>query len=111
MSKTDEDTIRGLVNLVSEPVLIVIPNQMIGDEEMVRIFKTLEDILLKIEDKLGIEFDILIESAVYFGGYNEMSDLVSEQRDDSSAVPEGVVFGETDEEVQEQNEDNNTASE
>ena len=83
---TNEDTIRSLISSVSEPVLIVIPQQAMPDEEMIRIFKTMEDLLTKVEEKLGIEFDVLVESAVYFGGYNEMSDQANEQKEEETPV-------------------------
>lgn len=79
---TDDDTILSLIRSISEPVFVIVPNQTLPDEDLIRIFKSLEDILTKIEEKTKVKFDILIESAVYFGGYDEMSDIAEEQKED-----------------------------
>lgn len=86
---TDEDTVLSIVRSISEPVFVIVPNKIMIDEDMVRIFKSLEEVLTKIEDKAKVKFDILVESAVYFGGYNEMSDIANEQKED---LGDGVPF-------------------
>lgn len=80
MAKTHIDTIRNLVNSVSEPVFIIIPNKELEKEELVKLFETLEDVLIKVEAKLGCEFDVMVENSMYFGGYSEMSDVIAEDR-------------------------------
>lgn len=94
---TDEDTIRALITSISDPVFVIIPEREIDEEDSVRIFQALEDVLTKIEEKVGSEFDVMIESSVYFGGYREMSDLAQEQKDDvedeieRARIPEGTL--------------------
>ena len=68
---TDDFTISNLINAISEPVFVIIPSKLLPDEDLVRIFNSLEEILTKIEEKTKVKFDILIESAEYFGGYDE----------------------------------------
>jgi hypothetical protein len=85
---TDEDTILSLIRAISEPVFVIVPNAVMPDEDMVRIFKALEEVLTKIEEKAKVKFDVLVESAVYFGGYNEMSEIASEQRED---LGDGII--------------------
>jgi len=81
MAKTDDDTIRALINSVSEPVFIIIPDHELEDEQFIKLFQTLEDVLTKIETKVECEFDVMVETADYFGGYAEMSNLFQEEKD------------------------------
>ena len=80
MSQTDESIIQGLVKSVSEPVFVIIPNKDMGDEGYVRLFKTLEEVLSKIEGKTGAEFDILVDCASVYGGYNALQEELVDQR-------------------------------
>lgn len=80
MAKTDSDIIRSLVSAVSEPVFIVIPNRELEDEQLVKLFEMLEEVLTKVETKIECEFDVMVESAIYFGGYTEMADVITEDK-------------------------------
>jgi len=75
----DPDIVRGLINAIDEPVFIVVPNSEMDDDEYIKLFQTLESVLERIEKRLNVDFDVLIESAIYFGGYREMSNLADEQ--------------------------------
>ena len=81
MAETDEGVIRGLIGSVSEPVFVIIPNRELEDENLVKLFQTLEEVLTKIEAKTECEFDIMVESAGYFGGYAEMVDVLNEDKE------------------------------
>jgi len=80
MGITDEDVVKGLIRSVTEPVLIIIPNVEMSEDDYVKLFNTLEEVLLKIEKKVGAEFDILIDSASAFGGYKVLADEADEQK-------------------------------
>lgn len=76
----EESIILAMINSVSEPIYVIVPKQTMSDEDMVRLFKAFEGILDKIGEKTDMEFDILVESATYFGGYNDLSEAAEQQR-------------------------------
>ena len=78
----NSDMALSIIRSVSDPVFIIVPSHIMSDEDLVRIFQSLEEILSKIEEKTDVKFDILIESAEYFGGYGEMQDIADEQKED-----------------------------
>ena len=82
MSKTDEDTIIGLIRSVPDPVFIVIPNLELDGEELVKLYQSIETFLQKIEEKTEMEFEVMIESAEYFGGYQGAVEAVDEQKEE-----------------------------
>lgn len=88
MAATDDDTIRGLVRAISDPVFIVIPGATMSDDDFVKLFQSIESLLMKIEEKTEVEFDVMVESAVYFGGYSDMADMVMEQKAEAEAEVE-----------------------
>ncbi len=89
---TDEGAVFGLVNSVSDPIFVVIPKQQMEPDELARLFQSMEIVLEKIEEKVGHGFDILVESATYFGGYEDMHESSEEQKaefEEESQTEEG----------------------
>ena len=65
----DSDTVAALINSVAEPVFVIVPNEIMEDEDLIKLFRTIESLLLKIEEKTDVTFDLLVEDAGGYGGY------------------------------------------
>ena len=77
---TEEVVVRAMLGSVDNPVFTIIPSAEMGDEGYVKLYRVLEEVLLKIEDKADVEFDIMIDSADSYGGYNTLLQEVEDQR-------------------------------
>lgn len=107
----EESIILAMINSVSEPIYVIVPKQTMSDEDMVRLFQAFEGILDKIEEKTNMEFDILVESAAYFGGYDDLSEAAEQQRTEVEDELEEMASGEAASDDSEEVEDESGAEE
>lgn len=68
-----------IAKTISEPLLVIVPDSEMPIEDFSRLCDATEKFLEKISQHVKAKFNILVESAVYFDGYETMNEIAEEQ--------------------------------